>query len=172
MQLFIAKIGAHDVQSWEWPGSAKRYSFLSRNAILMQSGHGLGPRVGRGRFYARQPSRNIICPITLYLYMHTLQVQVEVQNQESSSFATVLHAPRRTQAHENVLSYDFQVSGSESASEFCCIDPDCDTDSDPEIFWYQFLFSEQKLIRIYSPSAFPQSQFLILRQILIETPHY
>jgi hypothetical protein len=63
-------------------------------------------------------------------------------------FATVLHAPRRTQAHENVLSYDFRVSGSEweAASKFCRIDPDCDTDSDPEIFWYQLLFSEQKLI--------------------------
>jgi hypothetical protein len=59
----------------------------------------------------------------------------------------VPHAPwgAHPMTHENVLSYDFQVSGSvsESASRFCRIDPDCDTDSDPEIFWYQFLFSEQ-----------------------------
>jgi hypothetical protein len=43
--------------------------------------------------------------------------------------------------HENALSYYFRVSGSasESASWFCRIDPDCDT----EIFWYQLLFSEQ-----------------------------
>jgi hypothetical protein len=44
--------------------------------------------------------------------------------------------------NENVLSYDFRVSESVSVSKstLCRID----TDSDPEIFWCQFLFAEQR----------------------------
>jgi hypothetical protein len=45
--------------------------------------------------------------------------------------------------HENVLSYDFRVSGSVSESGSWRIDLDCDTDSDTDILWYQFLFSKQ-----------------------------
>jgi hypothetical protein len=62
-----------------------------------------------------------------------------------SSKQSLTRLPAHPETHENVLSFDFQVSGSvlESASKFCRIDPDCDTDSDPEVFWHHFLFSEQ-----------------------------